>query len=268
MTQQEIEHRLNIETRKNIHRIIRFIRESEKYQHQEQLLRALRGMVNQKHKLASKGSTAKERTLLSLKIAIAHLGQEGFNTTSHDESIIQKEKVMLMNYCMERLKSHVSTIPEDLIGENINDYLTDTDRYSLFESSPRLFKSAMIKRLLSAIFMGEEDVAAKIVRTSPELLFEHSTYKMPLLNEDGTISKESEQIYYNVTPLQLMFYTGDWKLEARVLPLIPEEKLEPTIQEKKNILLGGPDVVKIDRDPTKLSIDELRHYHVKDERQR
>jgi len=265
MTQQKTEEQLKVETIKNIQRIIQFLHHSEDHKHQEPLTKALQSMVNGKNKPVSKGATAEERTLASLKLAIAHLSPNGWKTSNSNLTPAQ-EKGMLINDCMGSIKSHVANIPEYVINGVISDYMTDQERTNLEKASPRLFKSVWTsERLLSAVFMGEESIAERIVRSNPELLFKRHTYKMPLLNEDGTLSDTSEQIYHDVTPLRLMLYTGDWKMWDHIFPLIPEKFLEETLREMRNISRGGPDLVKINRDPGLLSTDELKYFHERDE---
>ena len=271
MTQQKTEAQLKEEALQtkviaNIKAIIRFLGSDDtqkKYPHQAALIKALQSMVDGKNKPAAEGSTAEERTLLSLKIAIAHLKPNGWQPFG--DLPLSQQKATLINACLESLPSHIEKVPDDVIKGVIRDYLTEEAHINLGNASPRLFKEVWTtERLLSAVFMGEEEIAAEIMRVNPDLLFKPHTYKMPLLNQDGTPSDKSEQMYHKVTPLQLMLYTGDWKLWERIFPLIPEARWQETLNEMHKIARGGPDLVKIDRDPTQLSIDELKHYHVKD----
>ena len=310
MTQQQTETQLTEEAISNIERVIQFLNDSPKYKHQAALINKLRQLVDKvqqrmardENVLQSKGHTTAERTVACLKIALLRVrltsgvasphggasaasGGAAAASASSDETMDEKEvneekdaKAMFIDDCLEYLclypKAH---IPEAVVAGVLSNYLTDADRTNLAKASPRLFKAVWTtQRLLSAVFMGEEDIAAEIVRINPELLFTSGTYSMPLLNEDGmpllnedgTPAQTSEQIYHDVTPLQLMLYTGDWKMWERIFPLIPEAKLEETFQKMCIIPLGGPDLVKIDRDPTTLTVAELRHYQVKDTRGR
>ena len=278
MTQQKTETELTELSIQHIQAIIQFLSHSTVYKHQTVLIKKLQGMLNKvqddlthgNNQFKSKGTTAEKRTTEWLKIAISHLGENGWKTSSTNQSPAQ-EKATLIHDCMESIhgaviSAPVARIPEDTIPHGINDYLTNEDRIRAVKASPTFFKAIWTpERLLSAVFMGEEDLACEIVRTNPALLFKSATYKMPILNKDGTSSTESEQIYHHITPLQLMLYTGDWKMWERLFPLIPEDKLEATLKERQTLTRGGPDLVKIDRDPATLSIAELQHYHVKDD---
>jgi hypothetical protein len=52
-------------------------------------------------------------------------------------------------------------------------------------------------RSQSAVFMGDEEKAFDIVRANYRLfLFARGTYRLPLLNRDGTQANDSEQVYW------------------------------------------------------------------------
>lgn len=260
MTQQKTEEQLTVETIHNLEKIILFLKHSEQYSHQISLIKNLQSIVDGKNKASTKGTTIKIRTLESLKIAVVHTRDL---KTENGNRYSQQEKATLMEACMKQVTKHLGHVSEDNIRDVIGSYMEPENRICAAQGTA-FFRAALTKEaLLSALFMGEENSAEKIVRAHPDLLFAKGTYKMPLLNQDGTSSTESEQIYRDTTPLQLMLYTGDWKMWERIFPLIPKEKLDETLQEMHKITLGGPDLVKIDRAPTQLSVDELRHYYEK-----
>ena len=266
MTQQKLETELTEASIKHIETILQFLSHSTKYQHQTALIQKLQYMLDKvqedlthgNNRFTSKGTTAEVRTTEWLKIAVAYTNEL---KTRDGKPCSPQEKVHLINDCMKQVTTNITDVPEDVVRYT-GSYLTDEDRI-ITTTSATFFKAILTTTdLLSAVFMGEEERAEKMVRAHPDLLFATGTYKMPLLNQDGTPSTESEQIYRDTTPLRLMLYTGDWKMWERIFPLIPEPRLEETLQEMRNISRGGPDLVKIDRDPTTLSVDELQHYHV------
>lgn len=260
MTKQKTEAQLTNETIDNLKRIILFLKESEQYQHQIGLIKNLQSIVDGKNKPVFKGSTVKTRILESLKMAVSYTK----NLKKKDENAYsQQEKAEFLDACMKQVITHLGDVPEDNIQAVIASYLSSNERISAAQGSIFFKKTLTAEDLLSALFMGEEELAKKIVRVHPDLLFTKGTYKMPLLNQDGTSSNESEQIYHNVTPLQLMLYTGDTEMWEQIFQLI-RERLNEIQQDVRKITRGGPDLVKIDRDPTKLSVDELRYYYEKD----
>lgn len=268
MTQQKLETELTKAVMRNIQTIVQFLINSTEYQHQTALIKKMQSMLNKvqddlthgNNRFTSKGTTAAARTTEWLKMAVAYTNDL---KTMDGEPYSSKEKAHLISVCMMQVATNITDIPDD-IARHIPLYLTHEERISAAKSI-NSFKDILTTDLLSAVFMGEEELAVIIVRAHPDSLFATGTYKMPLLNQDGTPSTESEQIYRNTTPLQLMFYTGDWKMWERILPLIPEARLKETLQEMRNISRGGPDLVKINRDPTQLSAANLRHYYAQND---
>lgn len=175
---------------------------------------------------------------------------------------------------MPRLKdrsslSALEKLSDDLVN-HIAGFISDDAKsliavVSASSDTHRLFTPALtpskIKTLLSAIFMGNEALAARIVRENPLILCAKGTYNMPLLNEDGTLSKDTEQSYREVMPLMLSLFTGDWKMWDILYPLIPTSMYATVYHIMQQVKRGGPDLVKIDRDPRTLSWDEIKHFH-------
>src|SRR5581483_9886191 len=76
-----------------------------------------------------------------------------------------------------------------------------------------------------------------------------------------------EQTYFNVSPLELMFYTGDFKMWDRVLPLIPQNMIADVLKVMAKVKRGGPDLVKIDRYPRTLTLEQLKHFNAGNDEQ-
>ncbi|MDF1683984.1 MAG: hypothetical protein P1U36_04920 [Legionellaceae bacterium] len=153
--------------------------------------------------------------------------------------------------------------PEHYLGEflEIKDLVSaqsaSKEMYSLFKPA---VDAITLKQLLAAVFMGEEWLVVKIAQSNPGLLFERGTYRMPLLNADGSMSEASEQIYYDVTPFQLSLYSGDFQMWGLLLELIPDELKTLARDEVRLFLRGGPDLVKMDRDPRTLPFSALKQF--------
>jgi len=151
--------------------------------------------------------------------------------------------------------------PERYLGEFLE--LKDlVATQSASKTMHALFKPAVdpikLKRLLAAVFMGEEALVVNIVQANRALLFERGTYRMPLLNADSTISEESEQVYYDVTPFQLSLYSGDFQMWGLLLQLIPDELKALARDEVRLLSRGGPDLVKMNQDPRTVPLNELQ----------
>lgn len=259
MSYNKTEKQLISEAISGLKLIIQFLNNSSLYQHQTLFMKNLQSMVDGKNKISSKGSTVKTRILESLKIAMANTPNL---QTQDGRPCLQQDKVKILDDCMKLVTTNIKHIPDDVITQS-SSYLLEKEKVDAALSST-FFKHMLTNEdLFTALVMGKEELAEKIVRAHPDLLFKKGTYKIPLLNEDGSISAYSEQVYHNVTPLKLMFYIGDWQMEQRILPLISDENLEEVLKEKKDSALGGPDLVKIDRDPSTLSVQELRYFHLK-----
>ena len=170
----------------------------------------------------------------------------------------------------------------ELIGErmpNAQDILHASQASKFFKEA---FASPLEeKELLDAIFMGKPESAVRILRAHPYMLFKQGMYKMPLYNraEDGTLSlsEDSEQIYH-ASPLELLLYTGDFKMWDEIFPLIlanpnlsdqDKQKIYATVKQLKR---GGPDLVKIDFEPREAIKhppywDSLKHFNAGDDEQ-
>lgn len=214
----------------NIKKVIVFLTKSKKHSNQTALIKKLdrlilkvqQRMENGENVLLFKGSTAEERTLVCIKIAIAYLKKGDWQRqTFFNSQSLSEAKAELINDCM--MSFSPKNLPNDILEDN-HSVFTDEERFNLAQAFPGLFKRAMSARvLLSAIFVGEEAVAEKIVCAYPNLLFTEDTYVMPLIEEDSKKpSYAYEQKYNKTTPLQLMLYTGDWKMWERIFPLIPQ----------------------------------------------
>lgn len=256
MRKKKTEDQLTAETIQNLERIILFLKNSIQYEphsHQISLIKNLQSMVNGKNKPSAKGAGVIERTLESLKIAVAHT-----KAMRDDWSV---KKAMLIDACMKKVSTHLGNVAEDNIQHSIGTYLNAEERIRAAHGST-FFKVALTKKeLFSALAVGEENLAKKIVHANPDLLFQKGTCKMPLLNQGETPSDESDSTYYDTTPLQLMLYTGNWKMLERMFPLIPVDRLEETLQEMRKISpVESSNQVKINRNqkPTDLSVDELK----------
>ena len=170
------------------------------------------------------------------------------------------------------MRQHFEIIALDSYNE-ISDYLTGPELSHFASTSRRtneLLKTTLINRrtqertqqLLSAVFMGNEDLTMRIIHTNPEILFKKGTYRVPILDADGEQLKKSEQIYYDVTPLELSLYTGDWSMWKHGILCVSELSRNPIFAQKivdamRLVKQGGPDLVKMNRE---LSLIDLENF--------
>ena len=162
---------------------------------------------------------------------------------------------------LENLPQHVSLHMSAYISDvqgHANLACTSSYTHTMFQSTTN---NKMAVVLLHAIFMREKNKAVSIVQNNPNILFYRATYSMPVINADGRLAEHSEQIYHDVTPLELMFYTGDWQLCSIIIPLIPHKFTRPVLEIMYCILLGGPDIVKLKVDPRSLPWERLLHLY-------
>ncbi len=166
------------------------------------------------------------------------------------------------------MRQYSEMIHDDL-GNKISDYLTGAELSnfaSVSKSNHKLFEKPLNKRrtqqLLSAVFMGNELLARHILETNPEILFEKGNYQLPIFSADGNKLEQSEQTYYDVTPLELSLYTGDWSMWKYGILCVRELSRNQVFAQKiinamRLVQQGGPDLVKINRE---YSLNDLERF--------
>ncbi|MDP3560895.1 MAG: hypothetical protein Q8R83_01795 [Legionellaceae bacterium] len=124
--------------------------------------------------------------------------------------------------------------------------------------SPGLFSSALgLKELLQAILWSNVKVVLNLVQKNPDLLYEKrtTTKQKHLLSDEYT--------YYFVSPLQLIVFLGDWDLLDQITPFIASEQAGKSLLQLAELENSGSDLIKIDRDPTQLTFDDLTQFVLK-----
>lgn len=160
--------------------------------------------------------------------------------------------------------SALEQLPAELAGK-ITKYLDIQSLSALTRASAdtyRLFQPSLCAhQLLHAVFMSDVDGVQHILHTNPEFLFVKGTYRMPLYNQDGTWVNDSVQIYQDTSPLELSLYTGDWNVWNAIYPYIPYAKIVDVCELMQKVKRGGPDLVKINFNPTEIaSWEELQRF--------
>jgi hypothetical protein len=134
------------------------------------------------------------------------------------------------------------------------------NHYTLFQ--PLLNDAKDAYPLLVNVVQGNPDALKKQVLSNPRNFF-----------KKGQITDHDEQTFYNVSPFQLMFFLCDDDMIRQIMPLIPpmyrftsdgkEVEIDLEARGKKQyaeIDTGGADLVKMDRDPTKLKFIQVTRF--------
>lgn len=127
---------------------------------------------------------------------------------------------------------------------------TTKSNYQFFQ--PILNNAKQAHPLLIAVVEANPVELVRLVRANPELLF-----------QKGQVKDPAGQRFYNVSPYQLMTFLGDASMKQEIMPLVMPmtknmEKIRSTQYEE--IDSGGPDLVKMAEDPTRLDFDALLHH--------
>jgi hypothetical protein len=127
---------------------------------------------------------------------------------------------------------------------------TSTSNNKLFQ--PILNEAKVVHPLLTAVVLGNPDELARLLQNNPELLF-----------KKGQIKDPAGQIFYDVSPYQLMTFLCDDDMKAQIMPLVPPmtEQMTRLRQEQYAAIdSGGADLIKMDRDPTLLPFEEVTRF--------
>lgn len=162
----------------------------------------------------------------------------------------------------------IENFPTGGVERKMTQYLSTQELLALSSTSKTtqtLFQPAVTERklqaVLSAVYMGKESLITKFMHSDPLLFFQKGTYIVPLLNQDETLSTEYEQTFYDITPLQLALYTGDWQIWDCIFPFVPQELLPEVLSDVRLLQRGGPDLVKISVDPRTVPFKRIEQFN-------
>jgi hypothetical protein len=108
-------------------------------------------------------------------------------------------------------------------------------------------------KALTAVVWGDPDELARLVKNNPELLF-----------QKGRIKDPSGQIFYDVSPYQLMTFLCDDDMKHQIMRLVLLSMTKKMMRLRQaqyaEIDSGGADLIKMDRDPRLLPFEEVTHF--------
>ncbi len=145
---------------------------------------------------------------------------------------------------------NIEDLPNDIKTLLNKEWVSRRESDVLMMYASSLFNEVYLERVLEAAFMGEEQMMRTFVKRDPKCLLKPGTFRMPLLNQDGTKSEYSEYIIHG-TPLEVSLYTGNFWVWNAFFPLIPSDMLEEVLEtmQRMSPSLGRSDIIKIDWDP-------------------
>ena len=158
----------------------------------------------------------------------------------------------------ERGLNFFSTLSDDTARETAK-YLSLKDIAALArvsESSRLLFQPILndakaVHPLLAAVVTGDPDALCLLVNADPALLF-----------TKGQIKDPAGQVFYDVSPYQLMIFLCDDDMKSRIMPFtrLSEQMARKRQVQYAEINIGGADLVKMDRDPMLLPFEDITRF--------
>ena len=127
--------------------------------------------------------------------------------------------------------------------------LARTSRANRQVFQPILNEAKAVRPLLNAVVLGNPDELARMVAANPGLFFK----KGQVTDPDGTI-------FYDVSPDLLISFLADNDMRNKIEPLIPEAYKAIRRQQHAEIVSGGADLIKMDKDPTSVPFEEVTRF--------
>ncbi len=114
-----------------------------------------------------------------------------------------------------------------------------------------LNEATAVHELLTLIMKADPLKVELLLQKNPDLFFK----KGQVTNNDGLT-------FFNVSPYQLILFLCDADMLEKIIQWIPTDmdSSHKLLEQDAEMNGGGADLVKIDRDPTLLSFDELTQY--------
>lgn len=147
---------------------------------------------------------------------------------------------------MTALPQHYDVLNNDCL-QQLNQYLS-LKEFAVFSTASRSSYSLFRKVLdnttaLNAVVQGRPDELAIIVRNNPDSLF-----------DCGNVTDPAGQIYYDVSPYQLMTFLCDSLMKRQIMdeiqPLMTEKLKIRRKNQYKLIDVGGADLIKTNKKPS------------------
>ena len=115
-------------------------------------------------------------------------------------------------------------------------------------SPAALADAKAVHELLILIMAGDPDNVCTVLKKDPDLFFK----KGQVTNNDGLT-------FFNISPYQLLLFLCDADMLGQITEwlLIDKNASNILLEQDNEMNGGGADLVKIDRDPTTLSFDEI-----------
>ena len=158
-----------------------------------------------------------------------------------------------------KTQSNLKTLPPDIFKQ-IGSYVSPNDMQTaeLELSKPsgriRFFQSTLDElSVLNDVMTGNLESLIAVVRTNPELLFIKS----------DRITDPAGQIFYNVSPYEMMLFLCDDDMLNQVMPVVSalREKFGKKIKTiHASLQQGGADLIKLDRDPRLLNVEDILRF--------